>query len=193
VRTTDLHQRYHGVYLGKVVSVDDPAGLGRVRVETDQVTDSSDDPAWAAVVRPMAGDGPTIFFTPRRNDQVVVAYMQGDPRQPVVLGYAHHKGRAPDGVGTTKHAIHTGAGTITFDEGAHRMVIELGATRVVITPTGIAIEAGTFTINGHRVVLDGFLGTFGAHTHVVLPTPTGGLVATPPGPQIVGPPNTTNG
>lgn len=193
MRTTDLHQRYLGVYLGKVVAVDDPAGLGRVRVETDQVADTSDDPMWAAVARPLAGDGPTVFFTPRQGDQVIVAYMQGDPRQPVVLGYAHHRGRAPDQTGPRRHAIATGAGRITFDEQPREIVIEVGSTRIVVTASGIAIEAGSFTINGARVVLEGFLDAFNAHTQLI-GTISGAQAALKPTLQVVpGPPNTTEG
>jgi phage baseplate assembly protein gpV len=187
MRTTDLHQRYHGIYLGTVVAVDDPSGLGRVRVETDQVADTSDAPIWATVARPLAGDGPTIFFTPRRGDQVVVAYMQGDPRQPVVLGYAHHRGRAPARTGPRTHAIATGAGRITFDEDRREVVIELGATRVVLTTSGIAIEAGTFTINQQRVALEGFLSVFNAHTQPVAM----GVAGAPATPALPGAPNTT--
>lgn len=177
MRTTDLHQRYHGIYLGKVIAVDDPAGLGRIRVDTDQVVDTSDDPVWATVARPLAGDGPTVFFTPRKNDQVVVAYMQGDPRQPVVLGYAHHQKREPDGTGPRTHAIATGAGRITFDEDGKRVVIEVGPTRIVVTSSGIAIEAGAFTINGSSVVLEAFLAAFNGHSH---PIPPPGVLPGPP-------------
>jgi phage baseplate assembly protein gpV len=187
MRTTDQHQRYHGIYLGKVVSVDDPSGLGRVRLETDQLADTSDDPVWATVSRPLGGDGPTVFFTPQRNDQVIVAYMQGDPRQPVVLGYAHHRGRTPSQVGPRTHAIVTDAGRITFDDAQRRVTVEVGGTRITMTAGGIAIEAGTFTINGHTVVLDTFVTAFNAHVH----TPTTPPIPEPP--VLAGPPNTTAG
>jgi phage baseplate assembly protein gpV len=180
MRATDLHQRYHGVYLGKVVAVDDPAGLGRVRVDTDQVADTSDDPVWATVARPLAGDGPTVCFTPRTSDQVIVAYMQGDPRQPVVLGYAHHRGREPDRAGPRRHAIATGAGRITFDEERRELAIEVGPTRIAITASGIAIRAGGFTINGARVVLEPLIEAFNLF-----------LTGTPFAPATPGPPNTT--
>jgi len=189
MRTTDLHQRYHGIYLGKVVAVDDPSGLGRVRVETDQIADTSDDPMWAAVSRPLGGDGPTVFFTPRKNDQVIVAYMQGDPRQPVVLGYAHHRGRTPARTGPRTHAIVTETGRITFDDERREVAVEVGATRIVLTSSGVAIEAGTFTINGQRVVLEGFLDTFNGHTQALdLPH---GLAKAPTLPAGTGSPNTT--
>ena len=43
MRTGELYQRYYGVFLGTVLSVDDPDKLGRVRIECDQYEDTSDD------------------------------------------------------------------------------------------------------------------------------------------------------
>jgi phage baseplate assembly protein gpV len=187
MRTTDLHQRYHGIYLGKVVAVDDPSGLGRVRLETDQLADTSDDPVWATVSRPLGGDGPTVFFTPEKNDQVIVAYMQGDPRQPVVLGYAHHRGRTPSRVGPNTHAIVTDAGRITFDDNQRSITVEVGATKIVLSAGGIAINAAAFTINGQPVVLGAFLGAFNTHVHATGP----GVPPVPAPPVTGGPPITT--
>lgn len=112
-------ERYFGVYLGTVLDVDDPDGLGRVRLETDQYTDTQDDPTWAAVCRPLAGDVFTVFFTPKEGDQVVFSFLAGDVRQPIVLGYAHANEKKPaeGAVSTTKHAIVVnGVGSVTFDE-----------------------------------------------------------------------------
>lgn len=207
MRTTDLHQRYYGVYLGTVIATDDPDGLGRVRVETDQLADTKDDPLWATVSRPLAGEAFTVFFTPRAKDQVLVSYIAGDPRQPVVLGYAHHVERKPVGTTETRHAIVTDAGRVTFDEGGRRVIIErpgeptqritvgpastkieAGAVSVEVTPAGVKVIGG-FTVNGERVVLEDFLGVFNAHTQLVGGTPT--TAAPPLTPATPGPPNTT--
>ena len=88
MRTGELYQRYYGVYLASVRSVDDPSGLGRIRVECDQFSDAADNVVWATVVRPVAGDN-TVFFTPKVGDQVIIAYLVGDVNEPVVMGYAH--------------------------------------------------------------------------------------------------------
>src|SRR5690606_4125926 len=84
---TALGQRYYGVYLGTVIAVDDEDGLGRVRIENDQYEDTDDDPTWAAVVRPLAGDVTSVYFSPKPGDQVVFTFVAGDVRQPIVLGY----------------------------------------------------------------------------------------------------------
>ncbi len=188
--TTSLHQRYLGTYLGSVLATDDPAGLGRVRVELDQVGDTSDEPLWATVTRPLAGADASMFFTPRPGDQVVVAYLQGDPRHPVVLGYAHHLGRQLAGATPRRHQIVTAAGRLEFDDDLRRIVIEVGSTKVSIGAQGIAIEAASFTINGQPVVLGPFLQAFNTHVHQ---PPAPGVPPTPVIPAGGGPPNTTNG
>ena len=113
----EFGQRYFGVYLGTVVDADDPDEMGRLRLETDQYEDSEDDPTWAAVVRPLAGDASTVFFSPKPGDQVVLSFLAGDVRQPIVMGYAHTTERKPTGVSPQKHTLNvSGLGSITFDE-----------------------------------------------------------------------------
>lgn len=41
MRTGELYQRYNGLYIATVVDIDDPSGLGRIRLKTDQYDDSS--------------------------------------------------------------------------------------------------------------------------------------------------------
>lgn len=114
---TALGQRYYGVYLGTVIAVDDEDGLGRVRIENDQYEDTDDDPTWAAVVRPLAGDVTSVYFSPKPGDQVVFTFVAGDVRQPIVLGYAHTTERKPESPSGTKQKIAVkNVGTLTFDE-----------------------------------------------------------------------------
>jgi hypothetical protein len=171
MRTTELNQRYRGTYVATVLGVDDPTGLGRVRIRTEQVDDTSDDPLWAIIARPLGGEGSSVFFTPREQDQVVISYLNGDPRQPIVLGYAHFDDRKPSGVNARKHAIVTKAGTVTFDEDAGEMTLSFGGSSIKLTPTGISINAPSVCINGHGVVLAPFLQLFDLHAHQPLGPP----------------------
>lgn len=185
MRTTDLHQHYYGVYLGTVLAVDDQ---GRVRVETDQLADTVDDPVWATVARPLAGDGPTVFFTPRERDQVLVSYIAGDPRQPVVLGYAHHNARRPDRVDARRHAVVTGAGRITFDEPGRTIAIERPGQpthRITVGPGSTTITAGavSFEVSPAGVKVIGNVAIAGSLSFV--PAPGGGGLAGVEGPFVV--------
>src|ERR1051326_309467 len=80
--------RWTGSYLATVVAVDDPQHLSRVKIRlfcADGVTDH-DGPIWARVAVPFAGDEHGAFFIPDVGDEVVVNFVNGDPRLPIVLG-----------------------------------------------------------------------------------------------------------
>jgi uncharacterized protein involved in type VI secretion and phage assembly len=75
-------------FLGRVVSLDDPDGRNRVQVKLlafDAVA-QQDSTMWARVVAPFAGSDRGMFSLPDVDDEVFVVFVQGDPRQAVVLG-----------------------------------------------------------------------------------------------------------
>jgi phage baseplate assembly protein gpV len=75
-------------YLATVVSVQDPDSLGRVQVRLlsfDGIADQ-DAPIWARVAVPFAGPDRGAFLLPDVGDEVVVVFVNGDPRQPLVIG-----------------------------------------------------------------------------------------------------------
>lgn len=75
-------------HLAQVVSLDDPESLNRVQVRLISYAgiDGQDLPLWARVVCPFAGDNRGAFFMPDVGDEVLVVFVQGDPRYPLVLG-----------------------------------------------------------------------------------------------------------
>src|SRR5215467_509501 len=78
----------HAGYLAKVESLDDPEHRNRVQVRLiafDGV-DGQDAPMWARVVAPFAGKDRGVFFLPDEKDEVLVVFMNGDPRFPLVVG-----------------------------------------------------------------------------------------------------------
>lgn len=169
MRTGDLSQRYHGLYLAEVVDVNDPEKLGRVRIQSDQFGDAGAEPAWAVVARPAAGDKTGLFFTPKPGDQVIMGYVVGDVREPLILGYAHSTKNKPDDkkVDPDKHGIVTKAGSVVFDEKGGSIVVtfdgpplwkltldkggvkiegDTGAPKITLDPKGITLEGPTVTI-----------------------------------------------
>ncbi len=83
-----LTGRMRHPYLAKVVSVQDPDNLGRVQVRVlafDGVADH-DAPVWARVAVPFAGNNYGALFIPDVEEEVLVAFLQGDPRFPIVIG-----------------------------------------------------------------------------------------------------------
>jgi hypothetical protein len=66
--------------LAIVTDTDDPEALGRVQVSSPAMGDYW--PAWSPVLEVFGGAG----ASPAIGDEVVIAFLQGDPTLPVVLG-----------------------------------------------------------------------------------------------------------
>jgi uncharacterized protein involved in type VI secretion and phage assembly len=88
----------YGVYLAEVVAVTgDPDNLGRLQIRLlgfDGVGDQ-DAPMWARVAVPFAGANRGAFFIPNKGDEVAVQFVNGDPRQPLVIGGLWNGNQAP--------------------------------------------------------------------------------------------------
>ncbi|WP_437819907.1 type VI secretion system tip protein VgrG [Sorangium sp. So ce1078] len=82
-----------GLQIGKVVSNEDDAGEHRVRVRLPLVEDGGDG-IWARVASLDAGEERGFFFRPEIDDEVVVGFLDGDPRRAVILGMLHSSARA---------------------------------------------------------------------------------------------------
>jgi uncharacterized protein involved in type VI secretion and phage assembly len=80
--------RLYGVYTAVVTDVQDPDGMGRVRVRLPWTTDPDGDlyEAWARIATLMAGADRGTWFIPEPDDEVLVAFEAGDPRRPFVVG-----------------------------------------------------------------------------------------------------------
>ena len=74
-----------GVVSGIVTNNEDPDGLGRVKVKLPRVS-GEDESNWARVVSFMAGQDRGAFFLPEVEDEVLVAFENGDISRPYVIG-----------------------------------------------------------------------------------------------------------
>jgi uncharacterized protein involved in type VI secretion and phage assembly len=82
----NLHsQRIQGVVIGLVTNNQDPAQLGRVKVKFPWLNDT-DESHWARIATTMAGKTGSFYCLPEIDDEVLVAFEQGDPRFPYILG-----------------------------------------------------------------------------------------------------------
>jgi Rhs element Vgr protein len=82
-----------GLQIGVVVSNEDPDGEHRVRVRMPLVS-PDEDGAWARVASLDAGDERGFFFRPEIDDEVVLGFLNDDPRQAVILGMLHSSAKA---------------------------------------------------------------------------------------------------
>jgi type VI secretion system secreted protein VgrG len=81
-----------GVYSARVINIDDPQRQGQVQVqyywqEQGQTT-------WIRHLTPYAGADRGLFFRPEVGDEVLVAFEEGDPERPMILGSAWNQSDA---------------------------------------------------------------------------------------------------
>lgn len=166
-------------HLGRVVSVDDPENLARVKVELYNMDTDRDAGVWARVAAPFAGADRGAFFLPQPEDEVLVVFVNGDARAPVVVGGLWNgNDRPPEsvsgrvdrwtitGVAGTRIAIveesaatakvectTPGGVSLTMtDEGGGKVEIVCAGNTITIDPSGVSIEApGTVSVQASRV------------------------------------------
>jgi uncharacterized protein involved in type VI secretion and phage assembly len=80
--------------LGVVEDLDDPLGWGRVKVGFPWRTDATES-IWARIATLDAGDKMGTWFVPDVGQEVVVSFLDGDPRHPIVLGSLWNGTQAP--------------------------------------------------------------------------------------------------
>jgi uncharacterized protein involved in type VI secretion and phage assembly len=75
---------WYGVVPARVVEHNDPKKMGRIKVQFFWQNDGSTH--WARTVSPHAGPDRGFMFMPEVGDEVAVAFEDGDPERPIVLG-----------------------------------------------------------------------------------------------------------
>jgi uncharacterized protein involved in type VI secretion and phage assembly len=83
----------NGLQIGVVVSNEDPDGEHRVRVKMPLVN-NSEEGTWARVAAVDAGKERGFFFRPEVGDEVVLGFLNDDPRQALILGMLHSSAKA---------------------------------------------------------------------------------------------------
>lgn len=84
-----------GLHIGVVKKMDtDPDGMFRVQVSVDSLN-ASTDLIWARFVQPYATNKAGFFFYPEVNDEVLIGFLNQDPRNAVILGSLYSKKNVP--------------------------------------------------------------------------------------------------
>ncbi len=73
---------------------DDPEKMGRVRVQFFW-QEGSDKSPWIRLVASASGDNKGFYFVPEKDDEVMVAFENGHPDRPYVLGCVYHGKNKP--------------------------------------------------------------------------------------------------
>jgi hypothetical protein len=83
-----LRRRLFGVYPALVTSIEESGGRGRVKVKLFWSPDGGGDSfeVWARVAVTIVGRNDSTRFMPLPNDKVLIAFADGDPQSPIVVG-----------------------------------------------------------------------------------------------------------
>ncbi|HEX8774570.1 MAG TPA: phage baseplate assembly protein V [Pyrinomonadaceae bacterium] len=131
-------------YLAEVVDVKDPDNLARVQVKLYNFdgVDDQDGPLWARVAVPFAGSERGAFMLPDVGDEVLVSFINGDWRFPVVVGGLWNgNDRAPETLGGDGSRIDRWS--IVGKAGTRILILEERdgeATISLTTPGGVSLK-----------------------------------------------------
>ena len=156
---------FAGSYLAEVVSVKDPDRLSRVQVRLlsfDGVGEQ-DAPLWARVAVPFAGGRRGAFMLPDVGDEVLVSFVNGDARLPVVVGGLWNgAAAAPETLGGSGERVDRW--TIVGKAGTRIAIVEekQGQSKISLTtPNGVSLlmtdEGGgkvEVTVAGNTLTFD---------------------------------------
>ncbi|CAG0986736.1 Actin cross-linking toxin VgrG1 [Myxococcaceae bacterium] len=155
--------RWYGVFPALVLDIKDPDNQGRVKITLpwSPDADSGRYEAWARLATLFGGDNRGSWFVPDVDDEVLVAFEQGDARRPYVLGGLWNgRDKAPesmDGAGNNfKKVLRSRNGVkITLDDqdGQEKLILETPGGQTITLkdgPGAVLVEDS----NGNSVKLE---------------------------------------
>lgn len=161
-RTTD--KRFYGVVQGIVTDVNDTDGKqGRVKVQFPWFDDQMET-EWCPVRQFYGGNGYGSFFIPEVGNAVLVAFIHGDMRMPIILGCLYNgKDKPPTyrSDSQDQKVIRTKANhELMFDDssGSQQVHLKTAAGHVVLLDDA-GKTASVTSQGGHNVKLDDSSGT----------------------------------
>jgi uncharacterized protein involved in type VI secretion and phage assembly len=155
-------KRLFGVYSAQVTDIKDPDDQGRVKVKLPWAPDAGGGyEVWARLAVLLAGNNRGAWLVPDPNDEVLIAFEGGDPRQPFVIGGLWNGRDAPpekmDGAGNNyKKTLRSRNGAkVTLDDtdGRESLTLETpGGQKVTLKDGPGAIELQDS--NGNSIKLE---------------------------------------
>jgi uncharacterized protein involved in type VI secretion and phage assembly len=157
MRAGGLLPAVNGLQIGIVTALeDDPDGEDRIKVRIPLVS-TSEEGVWARLATLDAGDGRGTYFRREIDDEVIIGFLDGDPRFPVVLGQVHSSAKpAPETGKDDNHLkgyVSRSKLKLTFDDDKKVVVLE--------TPEGnkltLSEDAKSVSLedqNGSTITLD---------------------------------------
>lgn len=166
----DMGEFSPGVSLATVSNTRDEQNLGRIKVKF-LLKGAQIESDWVQIVSFFAGNSSGAFFLPQVGDSALVAFADGDPSKPYVLGFLWNGQQKPPVANveqqqTTRVIKTKGGKTITFDDSDqgkisivdnknNQILIDTSANKISLISQGdISISAvGSINIKGSQVVV----------------------------------------
>ncbi|MES2039940.1 MAG: phage baseplate assembly protein V [Pseudomonadota bacterium] len=166
----DMGEFSPGVALATVSNTRDEQNLGRIKVKFS-LKGAQIESDWVQIMSFFAGTSSGAFFLPQVGDSALVAFADGDPSKPYVLGFLWNGQQKPPVANVeqqqTIRVIKTKGGkTITFDDSDqgkisivdnknNQILIDTSANKISLISQGdISISAvGSINIKGAQVVV----------------------------------------
>ncbi|MDX2304722.1 MAG: type VI secretion system tip protein VgrG [Microscillaceae bacterium] len=135
-----------GLHIGLVTDVVDSKGEFRVRVKMPLIS-KDEEGLWARVATLDAGNQRGTFFRPEVGDEVILGFLQNDPRNAVILGGLHSsKNVAPltnDQSKKESGFVSKNGLKMVFDDTQKSILITDGVNEISLGPQGIRIKSNT--------------------------------------------------
>lgn len=146
-----------GLQIGLVTALEgDPDGEYRVQVRVPMI-DAAEEGVWARVALLDAGADRGTYIRPEIGDEVILGFLGGDPRNPVILGGVHSSAAAapiePTDDNHEKGVVTRSGIRFVFDDETTEATLETPNGNTVV----VSDDAGSVTLadeHGNTVVLD---------------------------------------
>jgi Rhs element Vgr protein len=147
----------HGLHIGIVTNIhEDPDGEDRVKVKIPVIS-TEDEGTWARIATLDAGKERGSFFRPEVNDEVIVGFLNDDPRDPIILGMLHSSALkspiAPSEENNEKGFVTRSKIKLVFDDDKKSVTIETPGKNMVV----ISDDEKSITLtdqNKNKIVMD---------------------------------------
>ncbi|MBI1227579.1 MAG: type VI secretion system tip protein VgrG [Bacteroidetes bacterium] len=146
-----------GLQIGIVTTLEgDPDGEDRIQVRLPIIS-KDDEGIWARISTLDAGDNRGTFFRPEIGDEVIVGFLNDDPRHPIVLGMCHSSAKPapepPSDDNNLKGYVTRGEMKMLFDD--DKMIVSMetpNGNKLALTEEdgGVIIEDE----NGNKITMN---------------------------------------
>lgn len=159
----------NGLHIGRVITVTDneEGGQYRIKVHVPTIT-SGNEGIWARVATLDAGKERGVYFRPEEKDEVILGFLNDDPREAIILGYLHSKDAHKSPLPETEGGLEFGFVTkekikLIFDDTNKRMTLSVktasGVKSIILNDSSNAMElkdenGGSIKMDASGITID---------------------------------------